>query len=104
MSTVYSMYFTVHRYSRTLRVERSLFCTVLCCVAIPFIFWTPILWTHQPGSHRISPPRSLSLVDRKVEFLCIHELIVLHYFLLGMMRGKIPLRVTAPRFELTSQR
>ena len=34
--------------------------------------------------------------------LCTHDIIVLH--LLGMMREKIPVRVTAPRFELTSQR
>ena len=61
-------------------------------------------------SHRISPPSSaalafifiarriqpfLSLIDREVEF-------VLHY-LLGIL-GKIPVHVTAPRFEPTSQR
>ena len=34
--------------------------------------------------------------------LCTHDRIVLH--LLGMMREKIPVRVTAPRFEPTSQR
>ena len=34
--------------------------------------------------------------------LCTHESIVLH--LLGVMREKIPVRGTAPRFELTSQR
>ena len=39
-------------------------------------------------ARRIQPP--LSLVDREVELLCTHEL--------------IPVRVTAPRFELTSQR
>ena len=33
--------------------------------------------------------------------LCTHEIIVLH--LLGMMLEKIPVRVTAPRFDLTSQ-
>ena len=41
------------------------------------LFWTSDLWTHKPGSHRISPPSfcvvtriqlSLSLVDREVEF------------------------------------
>ena len=50
---------------------------------------------------RIQP--SLSLVDHAVEF-CVPttDMIVLH--LLGMMWGKIPVRVTAPGFELTSQR
>ena len=59
-------------------------------------------------SHRISPPSfcgaclhfsrekdsaSLSFVDRVLEFiLCTND------------KGKIPVRVTAPRFELTSQR
>ena len=61
------------------------------------------MWTYQPGSHkkeghtgflylpsavlaiifiarRIQP--SLSLVDREIDFLCTHEIIVLH--LLGM--------------------
>ena len=44
---------------------------------------------------RIQP--FLSLVDREVEF-CV--LLVWHFF----MRKKIPVRVTTPRFELTSQR
>ena len=77
-------------------------------------------------SHIISPPPSavlalmfiarsiqlsLSLVYREVESLCTHKLVVLH--LLGIilfylfaylfLREKIPVRVTAPRFELTSQ-
>ena len=87
------------------------------------------MWTHQPGSRRRKVPQeffffffsafllrflpsvfiarriqpSLSLVDREVEFLCTHDMIVLH--LLGMMLEKIPSScVTAPRFELTSQR
>ena len=34
--------------------------------------------------------------------LCTHEVIVLH-LLLGMMRGKIQVRMTAPRLELVSQ-
>ena len=51
-------------------------------------------------ARRIPPP--LSLVDHEVEFLCTHEIILLH--LLGIMRGKISVRLTAPRFELTSQR
>ena len=51
-------------------------------------------------ARRIQP--SLSLVDRGVDFLCAREIIVLH--LLGMILEKIPVRVTAPRFELTSQR
>ena len=34
--------------------------------------------------------------------LCTHDIIVLH--LLGIMWEKIPVRVTAPRFEFTSQR
>ena len=46
-------------------------------------------------ARRIQP--FLSLVDREVEF-CV--LLVWHFF----MRKKIPVRVTAPRFELTSQR
>ena len=49
---------------------------------------------------RIQP--SLSLVDREVKLLSTHEISVLH--LLCMMRRKIPARVIAPRFELTSQR
>ena len=46
-------------------------------------------------ARRIQP--FLSLVDREVEF-CV--LLVWHFF----MRKKIPVRVTTPRFELTSQR
>ena len=46
---------------------------------------------------------SLSLVDREVEF-CVPKIllgiIIIHLFL----RGKIPVRVTTPRFELTFQR
>ena len=58
---------------------------------------------------RIQP--SLSLVDRLSRILCTNDRTVLH--LLGMifvillflfLRGKIPVRVTAPIFELTSQR
>ena len=58
---------------------------------------------------RIQP--SLSLVDRLISrILCTNDRIVLH--LLGMifvillffLQGKIPVRVTAPIFELTSQR
>ena len=51
----------------------------------------------------------LSLVDREVEFCVLpgNNLIVLHllgfYYLLFFSRGKIPVRVTTPRFELTSQ-
>ena len=57
---------------------------------------------------RIQP--SLSLVDRSSRILCTNDRTVLH--LLGMifvillflfLRGKIPVRVTAPIFELTSQ-
>ena len=58
---------------------------------------------------RIQP--SLSLVDRLSRILCTNDRIVLH--LLGMifvillflfLRGKIPVCLTAPIFELTSQR
>ena len=58
-------------------------------------------------ARRIQSP--LSLVDRESRILCTHELIVLHC-LLGLfsfvfvLRGKIPVRATAPRFKLTSQR
>ena len=54
------------------------------CELSSHVFWTLNLWTHQPGSHRISPPYFygaclhfyaekdtavlLSLVDREVEF------------------------------------
>ena len=34
--------------------------------------------------------------------MCAQELIVIH--LVGMMGGKVPVRVTEQRFELTSQR
>ena len=61
-------------------------------------------------ARRIQP--SLSLIDREVAFFVTHELIVLHLF--GMiffdffyffyfLLGKIPVRVTALRFELTPQ-
>ena len=66
-------------------------------------------------ARRIQP--LLSLVDREVEFLCTNDSIVLH--LLGIIyvfiteylfiifpraKIKIPVHVTAPGFELTSQR
>ena len=101
-------------------------CACLCvCVVIPFILDVRLVdvpagvtqekghtgFLHFPSAvlaliflaRRIQP--SLSLVDREVDFLCTHELIVLH--LLGMFffcEEKFPVRVTAPRFELTSQR
>ena len=49
----------------------------------------------------------LSLVDLEVESLCTNDLIFHHSFLSGIiifLWGKIPLRATAPGFELTSQR
>ena len=34
-----------------------LVCVCVCvCVLSSHLFWTSDLWTHQPGSHRISPP------------------------------------------------
>ena len=62
-------------------------------------------------ARRIQPP--LSLVDREVE-LCsyprinhsplVGNVFFRFLFLFYFLRGKIPVRVTAPRFELTSQR
>ena len=59
---------------------------------------------------RMTQP-ALSLVDREVEFLCAHELIVLHwlgmvfiYIYIFFLGGIIPVRVTATRFEVMSQR
>ena len=99
----------------------DIMCVCLCAV-LPFILDVRLVGAPdgvtQEGSHtgflhlpsavlaiiliarRIQP--SLSLVDREVVFLCIHEIIVL--FLLGMIGGKISVRVTAPGFDLTSQR
>ena len=57
------------------------------------LFWTSALWTNEPGSHIISPTSFCGacltfyrekvsavafLVDRNVELLFTHELIVLH--------------------------
>ena len=98
---------------------------VCACVLSSHLFWTSDytfrynVWTHQPGSHRrkatpsamlalifiarrIQP--SLSLVGREgYRILCTHDIIIVLH-LLGMMGEKIPVRVTAPTFELTGQR
>ena len=91
------------------------------CVLPSHFFWTSDLWTHQPRSHRISHlpsfcgavlasifiarriQPSLSLVDREVEFLyrrINRSPLVWHVFFCE----EIPVRVTAPRFKLTSLR
>ena len=91
---------------------------VRVCVVIPFILEARLVdapagftreeghtgFLHQPSAvlglifvARMIQP-SLFLVDRERRILCTHEIIVLHY----LLRGKIPVRVTAPRFELTS--
>ena len=109
--------FVSSMHLQTLRI--SIIMMFLCvCVLPSHIFWTPgCLWTYQPGSHRGKLAQGFSstfllryrssFVDRDVEVLCTNELIVLH--LLGVFiftffsLGKIPVRVTAPGFELTSQ-
>ena len=99
---------------------------VCVCVLSSHLFWTSGLWTYQPGSHRggrphrISPPSFCGAClnfsrekDSAVPFprrpwrrvLCTNELIVFHFLdFFFSWRGKLPVRVTAPRFELTSQR
>ena len=104
-------------------IKKNSSTTVCVCIVIPFILGVDLVdvlagVTQEEGrtgflhvssvvlalifiARRIQS--SLSLVDRNVDFfLCAHEIIVLH--LLGMMRGKIPVCVTAPRFELSSKR
>ena len=91
------------------------------CVVIPFILDVRLMdvpagFTQEEGhtgflhlpfavpaliflARRIQP--SLFLVDREVEF-CVPVLGMIYFYL--FLCGKISLRTTAPRFELTSQR
>ena len=99
---------------------------VLYIVMSSHLFWTSGSWTYRPGSHRrrvtqdfLQLPSAviafiflarkiqpfLSLVDREVDPCVLTNDIVHHLGIFFVGEGrKLPVRVTALRFELTSQR
>ena len=105
-------------------------CIVCVCVLSSYLFWTSGLWTYQPGPHRRKVTQDFSSTFL---LLCLHSffsrevfsrsfpsstvksnfcvptqinrspLVGHFFFFFPFLSGKIPVRVTAPGFELMSQ-